>query len=145
MSPPEKPSQPPRAPPQSRPSDLRIAGRYLAGGVCVGFLEMVDASLLAENEGNFSAFNYLVSVVELCWLVVSIVVLLRVKQPTTKLLAHAFIAYAVIGMVVGGMIGSPEMVPEPVIVVGGVFGLAYAIASAYVGASRVWRDKQGAS
>ena len=148
VSAPEDPIKPPRAPLDSRQSararDLRGAGKYLAGAVCVGFLELVDASLLAENDGNFSAFNDLVSFVELSWLIVSIGVLVRVKQPATKLVAHAFVAYAVIGMVVGGMIASPETVPVPVIVVGGVFGLGYAIASAYVGASRVWREKAAA-
>ena len=143
MTPPEDPYQPPRAPLESQQAtearDLRRAGKYLLVATLVGFFEVVDASTLASNEGVFGTLNYLVSILEFFWLIVSILVVLRVKQPATKLVAHAFIAYAVIGMIVGGSIGAEDAVPMPVIVVGGIFGLSYAIASAYVGASRVWR------
>jgi hypothetical protein len=143
LTPPENPYQPPRAPLESEQSaqarDLRRAGKYLLVATIVGFLELIDASTLASNAGVFGPLNYLVSIVELFWLFASILVLIRVKQPTTKLVAHAFVAYAVIGMIVGASIGSSESAPMPVVVVGGVFGLSYAIASAYVGASRVWR------
>lgn len=145
MTPPEDPYQPPRGPLESQRSvqarDLRRAGRYLLVATIVGFLEIVDAGTLAANDGAFGTLNYLVSTIEFFWLVVSILVLVRVRQPTTKLVAHAFVAYAVIGMVVGGSMGAPDSAPIPVVVVGGVFGLAYAIASAYVGASRVWRKQ----
>ena len=143
MTPPEDPYQPPRAPLESRQAaqahDLRRAGKYLLVATIVGFLELIDASTLAANEGVFTPLNYLVSMIEFFWLFVSIVVVLRVKQPTTKLVAHAFIAYAVIGMVVGGAMDTSGSAPMPVVAIGGLFGLSYAIASAYVGASRVWR------
>ena len=145
MTPPENPYQPPRAPLESeqaaRARDLRRAGKYLLIATIVGFLELIDAGTLAANEGVFSPLNYLVSIIEFFWLFVSILVLFRVKQPTTKLVAHAFIAYAVIGMVVGGSMDASGAAPMPVVVVGGLFGLSYAIASAYVGASRVWRKE----
>lgn len=143
MTPPENPYQPPRAPLESQQAaqarDLRRAGKYLLGAVIVGFLELIDASTLASNEGQFTTLNYLVSLIEFSWMIVSILVLVRVKQPTTKLVAHAFVAYAVIGMVVGGAMDSSGTAPMPVVAVGGLFGLSYAIAAAYVGASRVWR------
>ena len=145
MTPPEDPYQPPRAPLESQQAaqahDLRRAGKYLLVATIVGFLELIDASTLAANEGVFTPLNYLVSMIEFFWLFVSIVVVIRVKQPTTKLVAHAFIAYAVIGMVVGGSMDTSGSAPMPVVVVGGLFGLSYAIASAYVGASRVWRKQ----
>ena len=145
MTPPDDPFQPPRAPLESEQSaqarDLRRAGKYLLVATIVGFLELIDASTLAGNEGAFQPLNYLVSIIEFFWLFVSILVVVRVKQPATKLVAHAFIAYAVIGMVVGGSMDASGTAPMPVVVVGGLFGLSYAIASAYVGASRVWRKQ----
>ena len=147
LSQPENPYQPPRAPLESQQSvegrDLRRAGKYLLGATLVGFLELVDASTLASNEGQFTALNYGVSFIEFVWLFVSILVLVRVKQPTTRLVAHAYVAYAVIGMVVGAAMEASGTAPMPVVAVGGLFGLSYAIASAYVGAARVWR-KRGA-
>lgn len=130
------PFQPPRAPlesPQSAQArHLRAARKYLTFAVCVGLLELGDAATLASHEGAFGAFNYLVSVIELFWLPASIWLLIRVKHPSTRLVAHAYVAYAVIGMIVGSLIGSADSVPAPVIAVGGAFGLLYAATSAYV-------------
>ena len=148
MPTPEDPYQPPRSPLESPQSiearHVRAAAKYLRGAVAIGLLEVMDASIVASNGGAIGAFSYAVSFLELFWLAVSIMFLIRVRHPTAKLVGHAFVAYMVFGIVMGGTQDPSQPAPMPLIVVSGLFGLAYAIGSAYVGAG-VWRAARGGS
>jgi hypothetical protein len=137
---PENPYEPPRAPLEpsqaANAREMTAARKYLAGAMGIGLLEVIDTSTLAANGGMVGAFSYMVSIVEVGWLMASIVLLFRVKHHPTRLLAHAFLAYMVFGVIIGVSIDPEQAAPMPLIFAGGAFGLIYAVAAAYV---RAWK------
>ena len=107
---------------------------YLSGAIVVGFFEIIDGlSGLNGYSGNFSrAF----SVLEVCWLVVSMFFLLAFKKQNLVVLVPAmYIFYSIYGWMVGSYLisikSAGEMMVLPVwyMVSATLFGLIYFVVS----------------
>lgn len=98
-------------------------------------MQVVDAGILYSNNGAGEGISLALSGVEFLWAITSLVVVIRVKQLPTRLLAIAFFAYNVFGWLLSLFITTPStsvIVPMWFVIFGGVFGLAYAVSSVYV-------------
>lgn len=108
---------------------------YLIGGIAVGILQVVDAVTLSTHNPAAEGISLALSAVEILWAVVSLVICFRVRHTPTRLLALAFAGYVAIGWLLAVSVLSPyARITAPVwsVILGGLFGLAYAAASAYV-------------
>lgn len=109
--------------------------KYSVGGIAIGIMQVVDACLLYYSHGVTSSATLVLSSIEFLWAIVSFVVLVRVKQPATRVLASAFFAYNASGWLLAFFITAPTApitVPIWYAVFGGLFGLGYAAGSIYV-------------
>jgi hypothetical protein len=131
----DNPFESPKAPLESaatiKARQLGIAKKYLAGAVIVGATELVDASMLIANQGEFSGFSFVVSLLELFWVVVTLVVVFRTRHRPTRILAVAFIAYFVFGIALSMSVDDAKVVPMWAVLVGGLFAAAYGGGSTY--------------
>lgn len=96
---------------------------------------MVDACVLYLNRGVAGNVTLFLSSFEFLWAIVSLVVLIRVKQSATRVLALVFFAYNASGWLLSFFIDAPTApitVPIWYVVFGGVFGAVYAASSVYV-------------
>jgi len=108
--------------------------RYPLPSAFIGIMQIFDAYFLLKNHGVAGGVSMALSLVELIWLIVSVVVIFRVKALMTRMLAGGFVAYY-IGSLVYGMfwlpqLGDPLVVPTAVTIAGGVFGMVFAVCSA---------------
>ncbi|HLX24381.1 MAG TPA: hypothetical protein VKR38_13625 [Usitatibacter sp.] len=141
----QDPFQPPQAPLESseaaRAVDLKSAKRYIVGAFVIGVAEVFDASNLIKNSGEIGGISIAVSIAELLWFIVSIYVLFKVEHRGTKMLAAFFVAYNVLGWIVGSMWVEGDTMPFGLAVAGGVIGLAYAVGAGFVGKPHLLKPK----
>jgi hypothetical protein len=111
---------------------------YPTGGAAIGIMQIVDAAILYVNEGVASPTALALATIEFVWALVSLAVLIRTPHRPTKVLAGAFFAYNVFGWLLAAFAipqTAPFAIPMWFVVVGGIFGVAYA-----TGAIRVARE-----
>ena len=100
----------------------------------IGIMQIFDAAILLKHHGSMSAVSMALAGIELIWMIVSLVVLFRVRDLKVRLLAAVFVAYNVAGLLYSVLwmpqSGDAPIVPTAVMLAGGVFGLAFAISSA---------------
>ncbi|MDD5036542.1 MAG: hypothetical protein PHE55_17495 [Methylococcaceae bacterium] len=109
--------------------------KYSIGGIAIGIMQVIDAGIIYSNGGACKGISLALSGVEFLWAIVSLVVLIRVKQPNTRLLALAFFLYNVFGWLLSIFTATPSIpviIPMWFVVFGGIFGIVYAASSAYV-------------
>ena len=97
-------------------------------------MQIIDAAVLCSTRGVAGGISLAFSGIEFIWAIVSLVVAIRVKHASTRILALAFFAYNAFGWVVSIFmpLGSPPTVPLWFVILGGIFGLGYGIGSLYV-------------
>lgn len=107
--------------------------KYLIGSVAIGIMQVVDAGVLYSNDGAALGVSLVLSGMEFLWAITSLVVAIRVKHLPTRMLSIVFFSYNVLGWLTGLFLPSttPVIVPMGLVVLGGVFGFAYAASSAY--------------
>lgn len=109
--------------------------KYAIGSLGIGIMQLIDAGILYSNNGVCEDISLALSGIEFMWAVTSLLVLVRVKHPPTRLLALAFFAYNTFGWLLALFIVSPAtpiVVPIWLVVFGGVFGLTYAASALLV-------------
>ncbi len=107
------------------------------GAIATGLMQVIDAGILFKNDGTAVGISLALAVVEFLWAIVSAFVLIQAKHRGARFVALCFVAYNVFGWILGAFIGAGETTPVPTwfVVVGGAFGMAYSIASAFLARS----------
>jgi len=109
---------------------------YLSGAIVIGFFQIIDGiTALIGHSGHLArAF----SLVEICWLIVSLVFLLAFKRQKLNLLIPSlFIGYSLYGWFVGSYLismllpGESLALPTWFIISAIMFGLVYCVSSLY--------------
>ena len=98
----------------------------------IGIMQIFEAAFLLRDKGGFGAATITFAGVELIWTFVSLVVLFKVQDRVIRGLAGVFVAYNVLGWIACLMMpqtGEHYMLPLTAIIVAGVFGMSFAIAS----------------
>ena len=101
----------------------------------IGIMQIFEAAFLLRDKGGFGAATITFAGVELIWMVVSLVVLFKVQDRVIRGLAGVFVAYNVLGWIACLMMpqsGEHYTLPLTAIIVAGVFGIGFAMASMLV-------------
>ncbi|WP_415878124.1 hypothetical protein [Methylomonas sp. TEB] len=108
--------------------------KYAIASSAIGVMQLIDAGILYSNNGVCEDISLVLSGIEFIWAITSLVVLVRVKHPPTRLLALAFFAYNAFGWLLSLFIISPAepVVPIWFVLFGGVFGMTYAASALFV-------------
>lgn len=109
--------------------------KYPIGSVAIGVLQVADAFVLFLNGGAATNTTLTFASFEFLWALISLVVLIRVKQRATRVLASVFFAYNASGWLLAFFLGAGSesfTVPVWAVVFGGVFGCMYAASALYV-------------
>lgn len=108
---------------------------YLIAGIAVGILQIVDAVVSYAHIGAAERVGLVLSGVEVLWAIVSVAVVFRGRHTATRLLAVGFVLYVAIGWLLAVSVLSPyARITAPIwsVILGGLFGCAYAAGSAYL-------------
>ena len=114
-----------------------LKSAYLVGSLLVGAAQVLDAAVLLRSKGVVSPKLMHFSYFEYAWAALSLAALL-VRLPPMWLPA-SFVLYVATLFMLGTAIGSaqtkpsgPIVIPQPLVVLGGVFGAYLAGASAWL-------------
>lgn len=117
---------------------------FVAGSFVVGVAQMAEAWIIRRDGGRLSAAVVATSTIEFVWAVFCAYLLVTGRVEFARWLAITFLAYMVVGTIIGGVIGyhmgrhspptAPELDPFPIRYawIGGVFGAAFAAAALYL-------------
>ena len=103
--------------------------KYPIVGVAIGAMQVADAAILFFHECAAVPVTLAFAIIEFVWAIVSVVVLFRVTDRPTRILAGIFCAYNLVGWLLAAVVYSkaePVTVPVCFVVFGGLFGAAYA-------------------
>ncbi len=103
---------------------------YFRTAVIIGLLEVIDGILLVVNNGKIIWFNLLVSVIELYWIPVALLMVFIARRNRLIIISPlSYVLYHVLGIFITNLLPMPEgatnTVPFWLGVVGTIFGSYY--------------------
>jgi hypothetical protein len=113
--------------------------KYAIASIPVGLMQIVNAWTLVQAKGAITSLAMVIVTLEVAWAIASLVVAIRVKHQPTRYLASAFIVYTLAAWAISFFIEALDSnsidsnsIRLWAVYAGGIFGLSYAAASAYV-------------
>lgn len=109
---------------------------FIHGGIVLSLIQILDAFVLARNNGKCGLPQRTFAFIEYTWAGVSMWIVRNMANETLRILAWTFIAYVAIFYFIGIFLMSRKNpstahVPKWAAIAGGWFGLCYAVGSIF--------------
>ena len=116
---------------------------YLLVSIAVGITQIIEACVLLRRKGHVNRWLVLLSMGELAWALVSWFTWYHAENQVPFWLPASFVAYFGAMGLAGVWVGlrdpsEPVSIPRGFVIIGGTFGVYFAVASAWCWATIWW-------